>query len=157
MRFILAAAIITLIISPAVHAKGCIKGAVAGGVLAPRLGTVSWVPQLVALLGAMKPIRPIHKRTPHRQLVRRNRSARRSRVQMALVGRPKVRREMTAFARLRRRIQQLGPYPSLLLLIAPLAIVEPAKLLALLVAGKGHWLSGTAMIVLAYAAKLLHC
>ena len=74
--------------------------------------------------------------------------------QMPLVGRPRIRREMTRSARRRRRIQQLGPYPSLLLLVAPLAIVEPAKFLALLVAGKGHWLSGTAMIVAAYAVSL---
>ena len=73
---------------------------------------------------------------------------------MSLVGRTRTRREMTTLAWLRRRIQQLTPYPSLLLLIAPLAIVEPAKLVALLIAGKGHWLSGTAMIVLAYAASL---
>jgi len=73
---------------------------------------------------------------------------------MPLVGRPRIRREMTRSARRRRRIQQLGPYPSLLLLVAPLAIVEPAKFLALLVAGKGHWLSGTAMIVAAYAVSL---
>ena len=74
---------------------------------------------------------------------------------MPLVGRTRIRREMTTLSRLRRRIQQLRPYPSLLLLIAPLAIVEPAKFLALLVAGKGHWLSGTVMIVVAYAASLL--
>jgi hypothetical protein len=74
---------------------------------------------------------------------------------MPLVGRPRIRREMTAMARIRRRIQRLGPYPSLLLLSAPLAIVESTKLLALLVAGKGHWLSGTGMIVVAYAASLL--
>jgi hypothetical protein len=74
---------------------------------------------------------------------------------MPLVGRPRIRREMATLSRLRRRIQQLGPYPSLLLLSAPLAIVEPTKLLALLVAGKGHWLSGTAMIVMAYATSLL--
>jgi hypothetical protein len=35
-----------------------------------------------------------------------------------------------------------------------LAIVEPAKFLALLAAGKGHWLPGTAMIVAAYAVSL---
>src|ERR1700755_2722148 len=73
---------------------------------------------------------------------------------MPLVGRTRSRREMTTLSRLRRRIQQLRPYPSLLLLIAPLAIVEPAKFLALLIAGKGHWLSGTAMIVTAYASSL---
>ena len=74
---------------------------------------------------------------------------------MPLVGRTRIRREMTTLSWLRRRIQQLRPYPSLLLLIAPLAIVEPAKFLALLVAGKGHRLSGTVMIVVAYAASLL--
>jgi hypothetical protein len=94
---------------------------------------------------------------PQRQLVRRNKFEPRwllSRNQMPLVGRPRIRREMTGSARRRRRIQQLGPYPSLLLLVAPLAIVEPLKFLALLVAGKGHWLCGTAMIVAAYAVSL---
>jgi hypothetical protein len=43
----------------------------------------------------------------------------------------------------------------LLLLIAPLAVVEPLKLIALLVAGKGHWLCGTAMIVAAYSVSLV--
>jgi outer membrane lipoprotein SlyB len=39
MRYVLAAAIITLSISPAVlHAKGCIKGAVAGGVAGSTVG-----------------------------------------------------------------------------------------------------------------------
>jgi hypothetical protein len=33
--------------------------------------------------------------------------------------------------------------------------VEPLKLVALLLAGKGHWLSGTGMILGAYAASLL--
>jgi hypothetical protein len=74
---------------------------------------------------------------------------------MQLVRSSAIRREMTTRARLRRRIQQLRPYPSLLLVMAPLAVVEPLKLVALMVAGKGHWLSGTAMIVAAYFASLL--
>ena len=37
----------------------------------------------------------------------------------------------------------------------PLLLVEPLKLVALLVAGKGHWLTGTGMIVGAYAASIL--
>jgi hypothetical protein len=40
-------------------------------------------------------------------------------------------------------------------LLVPLTLVEPLKMAALLVAGKGHWLSGTAMIIVAYAASLL--
>jgi len=39
-------------------------------------------------------------------------------------------------------------------LLVPLTLVEPLKMPALLVAGKGHWLSGTGMIVAAYAASL---
>jgi hypothetical protein len=73
---------------------------------------------------------------------------------MALLVRPRIRR-LPFFARLRRRVQQLKPYPSLLVLLVPLTLVEPLKMAALLVAGKGHWLSGTAMIVVAYGASLL--
>jgi hypothetical protein len=65
------------------------------------------------------------------------------------------RREMTLVAGVRRRIQGLGPYQSMVLLMVPLAIVEPLKILSVFIAGKGHWLSGTGMIVAAYAASLL--
>jgi hypothetical protein len=73
---------------------------------------------------------------------------------MPLIARTRARREMTALARLRRRIQQLGPYQSLALLIVPVGLVEPLKIVALFVAGKGHWLSGTAMIIGAYVLSL---
>lgn len=55
---------------------------------------------------------------------------------------------------LKRMIKNLGPYPSLLLLAVPTATVEPLKLVALAVAGKGHWITGTTMIVACY---LLSC
>lgn len=48
---------------------------------------------------------------------------------------------------LKRTIKNLGPYPSLLLLAVPTETVEPLKLVALAVAGEGHWITGTAMIV----------
>jgi hypothetical protein len=54
----------------------------------------------------------------------------------------------------RRAIEQLGPYQSLLLLAVPLCIVEPLKLVAIAVAGKGHWITGTGMIIAAYAASI---
>lgn len=57
--------------------------------------------------------------------------------------------------RTRAWIKRLGPYPSLLLLAIPAAVVEPMKLVAVAVAGKGHWIAGTGMIVAAYAASLL--
>ena len=62
---------------------------------------------------------------------------------------------MTALAGLRRRIQKLGPYQSLVLIFLPFLLVEPMKLVALVVAGKGHWLTGTGMIIGAYAVSLL--
>jgi hypothetical protein len=62
---------------------------------------------------------------------------------------------MTFLARGRRALQQISPYLSLLLLLVPLLLVEPLKLVALVVVGDGHWLTGTAMLVAAYAASLL--
>jgi len=54
----------------------------------------------------------------------------------------------------RRRIENLGPYSSLALLGVPVCIVEPLKLIAVAVAGEGHWFTGTFMIVAAYATSL---
>jgi hypothetical protein len=65
------------------------------------------------------------------------------------------RREMTALGGVRRRLQKLGPYQSMALLFVPLALVEPLKIVALFVAGEGHWLSGTGMLVGAYAVSIL--
>ena len=56
---------------------------------------------------------------------------------------------------LRRRIERLPPYPSLLLLGIPTFIVECTKLAALVVAGKGHWLEGATFLVCAYGASAL--
>jgi hypothetical protein len=53
------------------------------------------------------------------------------------------RRRFTVLAGARRRIQKLGPYPSMVLMGVPLMLVEPLKLAALFVAGNGHWLTGT--------------
>jgi hypothetical protein len=56
---------------------------------------------------------------------------------------------------LRRTIEGLEPYPSLLLLGLPTATVEPLKLVAVALAGKGHWITGTVMIAACYAFSLL--
>jgi hypothetical protein len=61
---------------------------------------------------------------------------------------------MTALASLRRRIQKLTPYFSLLLLAVPVLLVEPFKFVAVFVAGKGHWFTATGMIIGAYAVSL---
>lgn len=74
---------------------------------------------------------------------------------MPVIARTRRKARMTFLARGRRRLQRIGPYPSLLLLLAPLLLVEPLKLVALIVAGNGHWLTGTAMLLGAYAASLL--
>ena len=54
----------------------------------------------------------------------------------------------------RRYIERLGPYPSLFLLAVPLAIVEPLKLVAVVIFGSGHWLTGTLVLLGSYAAGL---
>jgi hypothetical protein len=69
--------------------------------------------------------------------------------------RTRQRRKMTRLSGIRRRIQKMGPYPSMALLALPMMLVEPLKILALFVAGKGHWLTGTGMIIAAYAVSLL--
>jgi hypothetical protein len=43
----------------------------------------------------------------------------------------------------------------LVLLLIPTGLVEPLKLIAVAVAGEGHWITGTVMIVVAYTASLL--
>jgi hypothetical protein len=74
---------------------------------------------------------------------------------MPLLSKKRRNSRMTFLARRRRGLQQMGSYLSLLLLLVPLLLVEPLKLVALFVAGKGHWLTGTAMLVAAYTASLL--
>jgi hypothetical protein len=54
----------------------------------------------------------------------------------------------------RKAITRLRPYPSLLLLVVPLAVVEPLKLAAVFLAGDGHFITGTFVIVCAYAVSL---
>jgi len=55
----------------------------------------------------------------------------------------------------RNSIERLGPYQSLVLLAIPVSIVEPLKLVAVAIAGEGHWITGTITIICAYAASLL--
>ena len=67
---------------------------------------------------------------------------------------PSQQQSPTAAPGVRGRIERLGPYQSLFLLLIPISLVEPMKLIALAVAGKGHWITGTGMIVIAYAGSL---
>ena len=64
-------------------------------------------------------------------------------------------REHGALAKIRHRIEGLGPYQSLLLLAVPISIVEPLKLAAIAVAGEGHWVTGVLVIIAAYTVSLL--
>jgi len=57
--------------------------------------------------------------------------------------------------KLRSFIEGLGRYQSLALLAVPTSRVEPLKLVAVAVAGDGHWITGTVMIIIAYATGLL--
>jgi hypothetical protein len=56
--------------------------------------------------------------------------------------------------RMRRWLERRGPYQSLLILAVPLAVVEPAKLVALGVVGNGHWLTGLTVMIAAYAISV---
>jgi hypothetical protein len=56
--------------------------------------------------------------------------------------------------RLRRRIEGLPPYPSLFILAAPLAVVEPLKLATVCIAGEGHWVTSGLVMLFAYAVSL---
>jgi hypothetical protein len=55
----------------------------------------------------------------------------------------------------RKAIERLGPYPSLIVVGIPLAIVEPMKLVVIFLAGSGHWISGTVGMIVCYAVSLL--
>jgi len=55
---------------------------------------------------------------------------------------------------IRRFLERLGPYQALLVLAVPLAIIEPLKVLALLVVGDGHFIAGTLVMIGAYVASL---
>jgi hypothetical protein len=55
---------------------------------------------------------------------------------------------------MRERIDRIGPYAALVLVLVPLLVVEPLKLIALLIAGEGHWIGGLACLLLAYAGSL---
>src|SRR5881397_2030791 len=58
-------------------------------------------------------------------------------------------------SRVGRFVKMLRPYQALVLLLVPLCIVEPLKIFAVAVAGKGHWIAGGAIVTVAYAASLL--
>jgi hypothetical protein len=60
-----------------------------------------------------------------------------------------------SMSKIRHLIEGLGPYQSLLLLAVSTSIVEPLKLVAVTIAGEGHWVTGALVIVAAYAASLL--
>jgi|SRR5450756_842819 len=65
------------------------------------------------------------------------------------------RRWKIAPALLRRQLQKLEPYPSLVVMLLPMILVEPLKIVAVCVAGEGHWLTGTGIMIGAYAGSLL--
>ena len=62
---------------------------------------------------------------------------------------------MPSLLYLRRVIRRLGPYASLALVALPLAIVERMKLAAAVVLGAGHWMTGSLVMICAYALSIL--
>lgn len=61
---------------------------------------------------------------------------------------------MQILRRLRRNVRGLNPYLALFVLLLPFAIIEPLKLAAVIVFGKGHWIAGLIVMFTAYAASI---
>jgi hypothetical protein len=51
-------------------------------------------------------------------------------------------------------LERRGPYQLLAILALPLATVEPAKLVAVALLGKGHWLTETIGLIVAYGLSI---
>jgi hypothetical protein len=60
-----------------------------------------------------------------------------------------------AFARIHRWILSLRPYPTLLLFVVPLIVLEPAKPVAAYLAATGHCMIGLAILAIAEILKLV--
>jgi hypothetical protein len=60
-----------------------------------------------------------------------------------------------AFARIHRWILSLRPYPTLLLFVIPLIVLEPAKPVAAYLVGTGHAMLGLAILAIAEILKLV--
>jgi len=74
---------------------------------------------------------------------------------MFFISRLRRKRTMTTLARARRSLQKASPYASLALLLVPLVLVEPLKLVAVVIAGRGYWIAGAGMLAIAYLGSLL--
>ena len=53
-----------------------------------------------------------------------------------------------------RWLENRSAYQSLVILAVPFVIVEPAKLVAVAIAGEGHSLAGTATLIVAYVLSI---
>lgn len=56
---------------------------------------------------------------------------------------------------IRRNIQRLSPFASLLLLSVPVMVAEPLKMAAVYIFGSGHWLAGLIVMLFAYLVSAL--
>lgn len=62
---------------------------------------------------------------------------------------------MALFERLGARVRRLGPYATLILLVIPVVVLEPAKPVGFFLIGTGHGMGGVAMIVVAELLKIV--
>ena len=56
---------------------------------------------------------------------------------------------------LRATVERFGPYPSLLVLAVPVIIIEPLKIGALAILASGHFVLGTAAMLISHGLSLL--
>jgi hypothetical protein len=55
---------------------------------------------------------------------------------------------------IRRNIQRLSPYASLIVLAVPFMLAEPLKMVAVFIFGGGHWLAGLIVMLSAYLVSI---
>ncbi|MEA2982612.1 MAG: hypothetical protein QOF09_4435 [Alphaproteobacteria bacterium] len=61
---------------------------------------------------------------------------------------------MQSMRSIRQWLKRRSPYQALAILAVPFAVVELSKVVALAVVGKGHWLTGTTVMAVAYALSI---
>jgi len=62
---------------------------------------------------------------------------------------------LRVFEKIRKVIEGFGPYTTLTLFLVPLIVLEPAKIVGLLLVALGHPVSGTVMVVVGECLKIL--
>jgi hypothetical protein len=61
---------------------------------------------------------------------------------------------MSVLSPLRRYLQRLTPYAALFVLVLPLLVIEPLKVVAAVIFGSGRWKTGILVMLVAYVLSI---